>query len=140
MNIQITDMRIKSGDSAFLIDDGKTAILYDSGFAFTGFDLAEKIKALLGNRPLDYIFLTHSHYDHVLGSVYVREYWKNAKIVAGEYAASIFAKDSAKSVMRDLDRKFANKCGIFEYLDLVDNLSVDIPVKDGDVILFRFNV
>ena len=133
-NIKITDVRAHVGDSAFLIDDGKTAIMYDSGFAFTGFEVADKIKKELGDRKLDYIFLTHSHYDHALGSVYALEYWPEAKVVAGEYAAGIFAKDSAKAVMRDLDGKFAAKCGVESYTDLIDNLRVDIPAADGDVI------
>ena len=134
MNIKIVDVRVSLGDSGFLIDDGKTAILYDSGFAFTGYAMADKIKAYLGDRKLDYIFLTHSHYDHVLGSVYALKYWPEAKVVAGEYAVKIFAKDSAKSLMRDLDRKFADYNGIGEYEDLIDNLRVDIPVSDGDKI------
>ena len=135
MNINIIDVRVSPGDSGFLIDDGKTAILYDSGFAFTGYAMAEKIKAHLGDRKLDYIFLTHSHYDHVLGSVYALEYWPGVKVVAGEYAVKIFAKDTAKSLMRDLDRKFADYNGIGEYEDLIDNLRVDIPVGDGDKIV-----
>lgn len=132
--INITDVRAHVGDSAFLIDDGKTAIMYDSGFGFTGYAVADKIKKVLGERKLDYIFLTHSHYDHALGSAYALEYWPDAKVVAGEYAAKIFSKDSAKAVMRDLDGKFAKKCGIDCYKDLIDNLRVDIPAKDGDVI------
>ena len=134
MNIKIVDVRVSLGDSGFLIDDGKTAILYDSGFAFTGYALADKIKEYLGDRKLDYIFLTHSHYDHVLGSVYALKYWPEAKVVAGEYAVKIFAKDSAKSLMRELDRKFADYNGVGEYEDLIDNLKVDIPVCDGDEI------
>ena len=134
MNIKIIDVRVNPGDSGFLIDDDKTAILYDSGFAFTGYAMADKIKAYLGDRKLDYIFLTHSHYDHVLGSVYALQYWPEAKVVAGEYAVKIFAKDTAKSLMRDLDRKFADYNGIGEYEDLIDNLRVDIPVCDGDKI------
>lgn len=132
--LQITDVRAVPGDSAFLIDDGKTAILYDSGFAFTGYAVADNIKKALGERPLDYIFLTHSHYDHALGSVYALQYWPEAKVVAGEYAVKIFRKDTAKQVMRDLDRKFAAKCGVTEYEDLIDDLRVDLPVKDGDTI------
>ena len=132
--IKITDVRVHTGDSAFLIDDGQTAILSDSGFGFTGFGVAEKIKEQIGDRNLDYIFLTHSHYDHALGSAYVLEIWPDAKVVAGEYAAKIFAKDSAKAVMRDLDRKFAKKCGVESYPDFADNLRVDIPASDGDVI------
>lgn len=133
-DLKITDVRSIAGDSAFLIDDGKTAILYDTGFAFTGYDVAKKIKAELGERVLDYIFLTHSHYDHALGSVYVLKYWPDAKVVAGEYAAKIFAKDSAKQLMRTLDRKFAEKCGVTEYEDLIDNLKVDIALEDQDTI------
>lgn len=132
--ITITDVRVNPGDAAFLIDDGKTAIMYDSGFAFTGYGVAYKIKNILGERSLDYIFLTHSHYDHALGSVYALKYWPDAKVVAGEYATKIFAKPTAKAVMRDLDRKFAEKCGAGEYEDLIDDLKVDIPVSDGDII------
>ncbi len=132
--IKVISVREHPGDSAFLIDDGKTAIMYDSGFAFTGYKVADKIKALLGNRKLDYIFLTHSHYDHALGSVYALKYWPEAKVVAGEYAAKIFAKPTAKALMRDLDGKFAKTCGVDEYEDLIDDLRVDIPAGDGDII------
>lgn len=133
-NIKIYDVRYDAGDSAFLIDDGKTAILYDSGFAFTGFLVADKIKAILGERKLDYILLTHSHYDHALGSCYALKYWPNAKVIACEYTAKIFSKDSAKALMRDLDKKYANKCGVMEYEDLIDNLKVDIAVNDNEII------
>ncbi len=133
-NLKIYDVRVEPGDSAFLIDDGKTAIMYDSGFAFTGYRVADKIKQILELRPLDYIFLTHSHYDHALGSVYAKKYWPSAKVVAGEYATKIFAKPTAKAVMRELDRKFADTCGVGDYEDLIDELGVDIPVADGDVI------
>ena len=133
-DIKIYDVRVNPGDSAFLIDDGKTAIMYDSGFAFTGNKVADKIKDILGTRGLDYIFLTHSHYDHALGSVYAKKYWNEAKIVAGEYASKIFAKPSAKAVMRDMDKKFAKKCNVEKYEDLIDELCVDIAVSDGDVI------
>ncbi|MBE6571557.1 MAG: MBL fold metallo-hydrolase [Ruminococcaceae bacterium] len=131
-DLKIYDVRSVPGDSAFLLDDGKTSILYDSGFAFTGFAVAENIKKVLGYRSLDYIFLTHSHYDHALGSVYAKRYYPDAVVVAGEYASKIFAKDSAKAVMRDLDRKYASKCNVFEYEDLIDDLSVDFAVSDGD--------
>lgn len=132
--LQVFDVRAIPGDSAFLLDDGKTAILYDTGFAFTGNEIANNVKKVLGNRNLDFIFLTHSHYDHALGSVYVKKAYPNTKIVAGEYATKIFLKDSAKALMRDLDKKFATKCGVLEYEDLIDELNVDISVVDGDKI------
>jgi len=133
-NLKIIDVRALPGDSAFLLDDGKTSILYDTGYAFTGYKIAENIKKELGSRPLDYIFLTHSHYDHALGSVYISKYYPYAKVAAGEYAAKIFNKESARAVMRDLDKKAAAGNGVYEYEDLIDDLKVDIPVNDGDVI------
>lgn len=131
-DIKVTDVRPLPGDSGFLVDNGKTSILYDTGFGFTGDKLAQNVKNELGDRKLDYIFLTHSHYDHALGAVYVKKMYPDAVVVAGEYAAKIFEKPTAKSTMRSLDRKFARKCGVYEYEDLIDNLKVDIAVKDGD--------
>lgn len=134
MALKITDVRSHPGDSAFLIDDGTTSVLYDTGFAFTGYAVADNIGKILGERSLDYIFLTHSHYDHAAGSAYVCARYPDVKVVAGEYAVKIFAKPTARAVMRDLDRKFAEKCGVHEYEDLIDALRVDIPVKDGDTV------
>lgn len=134
LDIKVTDVRILPGDSGFLIDDGKTSILFDTSFAFNGYQMAEKVKNLLGERRLDYIFLSHSHYDHVVGAPYVLKYYPEATVVAGEYAAKIFAKPTARAIMRDLDRKYAETCGVTEYEDLIDELKVDITVNDGDTI------
>jgi len=131
MKLKITDMRAHPGDSAYLIDDGTTAILLDSGFGFTGKIVADRIRHALDERPLDYIFLTHSHYDHALGSAYVLDRYPQAKVVASGYAAKIFAKPTARRTMCELDRKFAAQCGITAYEDLSDQLRVDIPVEDG---------
>ncbi len=133
-HIKVSDVRCNKGDSAFLLDDGKTSILYDTGFGFTGFKVAENIKAILGDRPLDYIFLTHSHYDHALGSAYILRYYPDAKVVAGKYAVSIFQREGAKKTMRELDARIAAKCGVTDYEFLGDELRVDISVDDGDII------
>ncbi|MBQ2755908.1 MAG: MBL fold metallo-hydrolase [Oscillospiraceae bacterium] len=132
--LTVTDVRALPGDSAFLLDDSKTSVLYDTGFGFTGFVVAENIKKILGGRKLDYIFLTHSHYDHALGSAYILRHFPDAKVVAGEYAANIFTRPGAKAVMRDLDGRFAAKNGVTEYEFLGDELRVDIAVKDGDIV------
>lgn len=134
MKLKITDVRHHPGDSAFLIDDGTTTVLYDTGFAFTGYSVADNIQKILGERSLDYIFLTHSHYDHAAGSPYICARYPNAKVYAGEYAVKIFDKPSARAVMRDLDHRFAEKCGVLDYEDRIDALKVDFSVKEGDVI------
>lgn len=132
--LKITDVRCQPGDSSFLIDDGETSVLYDTGFGFTGYSVAENIRKQLGDRSLDYIFLTHSHYDHALGSAYILEKYPEAKVVAGSYAADIFKRPGAKAVMKDLDSKIAAKCGVTGYEFLGDKLRVDIPCNDGDIV------
>ena len=97
MDLNIYDVRALPGDSAFLIDDGETAVLYDTGFAFTGYAVAENIRRILGERTLDFIFLTHSHYDHALGTPYVCARYPKARVVAGEYAVRIFEKPTARA-------------------------------------------
>jgi len=132
--LTVYDVRCLPGDSAFLLDDGETAILVDSGFGFTGYRVADNIKKVLGERKLDYIFLTHSHYDHALGSAYILRRYPAAVVVAGSYAASIFPRSGALRVMRELDSKFAAECGAGEYEFLGEELRVDIPAEDGDMI------
>ena len=110
--LTITDVRSVPGDSAFLIDDGTTAVLYDTGFGFTGYAIADRVRALLGDRPLDYLFLTHSHYDHALGAPYICARYPAVEVVAGKHTAEVFSKPTAREHMRDLDRKFAVRCGI----------------------------
>ncbi len=134
MKLKITDVRAHPGDSAFLIDDGATSILYDTGFGFTGYGIADKVREQLGERPLDYIFLTHSHYDHALGAPYISARYPQAKVIAGRHAAEVFAKPTARARMRDLDRKFAVRCGVTEYEDRIDELRVDTIVQEGDVV------
>ena len=128
----VTDVRSIPGDSAFLIDDGTTAVLYDTGFGFTGYAVADNVCRILGDRPLDYILLTHSHYDHALGSAFLRRRYPNVQVVAGAYAQRIFSKPTARAVMGELDRKAALTHGVAEYADLTGELRVDIVVADGE--------
>ena len=132
MQLRICDARTLPGDSAFLIDNGETAILYDSGFGFTGPALVQKLEELLSGRALDFIFLTHSHYDHACGAAFALQRWPEARVVAGEYAAGIFQKPSALKRMEEMDRKFAAACGVTDYPACLPPLRVDLPVKDGD--------
>lgn len=132
MKLKITDVRAVVGDSGFLLDDGKTAILCDSGFGFTGEAVAENIRKALGDRKLDCILLTHSHYDHVLGSTHIKARFPEAKIVAGVHAQAVFAKEKARRIMGELDRKAALAHGVTEYVDKSAYLAVDLVVEDGD--------
>ncbi len=130
----VTDVRCQKGDAAFLIETGSASILFDTGFGFTGYAIADNIARVLGSRKLDYIFLTHSHYDHALATPCIKRRFPEATVVAGRYAGEIFQRPGAKRVMKELDGKFAATCGITDYECLVDELAADVLVDDGDVI------
>lgn len=122
------------GGDAFLISDNTTAFLLDSGFAFSGPQLAEQIREALGDRPLDAILLTHSHYDHAGGAMHVKALYPNAEIIAHEYADKVFQKDGAKRTMKEMDSAEAKNRGVFGYDDLFDTLRADRTVRDGDTV------
>ncbi len=132
--LKVADVRVTGGDSSFLVYNDTVSILYDTGFGFNGDKLTRNIEEVLGERDLDYIFLTHSHYDHCLGTPYVKKRYPNAQVVAGEYTASVFNRPNAIAKMAELDHAHAKTCGIEEYEFLGDSLKVDIVVKDGDVV------
>ncbi len=130
----VTNVGPVPGGEAFLIVSQNSTILYDSGFGFCGNQLVANIKKVLGDRPLDYVLITHSHYDHILGSAYCAREWKDVKIVAGAHTSDVILKEGAKKTMRALNHVAAKMYGVNEYEDLVDNLRVDIAVNEGDVI------
>lgn len=132
--LKITDVRALPGDAAFLIDDGHTALLYDTGFGFTGNQIAAKIKDALNGRSLDCILLTHSHYDHALGSATIAKHFPGVKVVAAEYTRQIFEKPTARAAMLELDRKAALRYGVADYETPDDSLRVDIAVTDGQML------
>ncbi len=131
---RFTNVGAVAGGEAFLIRTGRANFLYDSGFAFGGRVLADNLRAALGGERLDYILLTHSHYDHAGGGVYVQEAYPEAKIVAGDYAAAIFAKPTARARMRQLDDAEAALKGYAPCDDRLDGLHADIAVRDGEVL------
>jgi len=60
--------------------------------------------------------------------------YPDCRIVAGKHAAAVFEKPSARRMMRELDQKVAASEGVTDYEDLIDRLSVDLTVEDGDSI------
>ncbi|QAT49972.1 MBL fold metallo-hydrolase [Caproiciproducens sp. NJN-50] len=132
--ITVTNVGACPGGEAFLIVTEQKAALVDSGFSFCADKMIENIKKLLGSRTLDYVLLTHSHYDHASGSASCRLYFKNVKIVASAYAAKIFSKPSAIAVMREMNASAAQDYGILEFEDHLDQLHVDLTVSEGDTI------
>lgn len=121
------------GEAFLLVTSGKTALV-DSGFSYSAGRMVSNIKDILQNRPLDYVLLTHSHYDHASGSAYVQDAWPDVKVIGSAYAKRILEKPSARAVMRKMNDNAARLAGVDTYEDRIDRLHIDITVSDGDMI------
>lgn len=92
------------GDTHLFIGSEKTALI-DTGMEYCSQKLVEDIKKELGDRPLDYILLSHSHYDHVCGVPALRHAWPDVIVAAHPHAAKILAKDRAIEFMRNMSKQ-----------------------------------
>ncbi|MDR0520040.1 MAG: MBL fold metallo-hydrolase [Clostridiales Family XIII bacterium] len=122
------------GGTSVLITTAKSAFLCDTGLSFSAPDTAKNIKAALGGRGLDYILLTHSHFDHAGGTPIISEAFPEAKIVASEHAAHVFTRSGAREMIRSLDIASAKLDGIEAGEDTTSRLRVDIVAGDGDTL------
>lgn len=116
-----------SGDS-FLFKTDKTCILVDTAGQKDAKKLVKNLEFVLNGQNLDYIFLTHSHYDHVGGVAYIKEKYPKTKVVSSEYTKFILEKPTALNAIREMGIS-----GDFvpEYDDNL--LKTDITVKDNEV-------
>lgn len=122
------------GGDCFLIRGKGANILIDSGFAFSAEAAAEKIKNELQDERLDYILLTHSHYDHAMGISLFRKIYPEVKVIGSEYCNYILNKPTARKKMQEMDDKAAKAYGIEKAEDLTELLYCDITLKEDEEI------
>ena len=96
------------GGDCFLIRGRGADILVDTGFAFCAEEMIRKIKAELNGKSLDFILLTHSHYDHAMGVPALRKAFPEVKVIGSEYCNYILTKPTARKKMQEMD-SFAAK-------------------------------
>lgn len=128
-----------SGDwpgNAFLAA-GKTNILFDSGMACCGDRLVKNIEGILQGKSLDYVFLTHSHFDHVSGVPYLRAKWPDIKVYIAPHGKVILDKPSALRRIREMNQAAAKDQGVSKVQYRDEDLYADDVLADGQ--LFRFD-
>ena len=143
VDYEVTNVGPVIGGEGFLFVSENTTFLLDNGFAFCGEEMVDNIRKVLGDRKLDYILLTHSHYDHLSGTPYITRAYPDVKVIANDHTANVIVRDGAKKVMRKMNAAAVETYNGGEFEDLTDNLRVDIVVKDDDIIDlgdFRFRV
>lgn len=130
------------GESTLILGSEKTALL-DCGMAYCGELTANNIKRMLEGkinalgepRTLDYILLSHTHYDHVGGVPYIKKQWPDAVVCAGAYAEHVLHRSSALKVIQRLGEEAEKKFGTGDLSKItVKGLTVDRVLMDGEVL------
>lgn len=123
------------GEALLICGTEKTALL-DCGMAYcaevTLSNLVGRLSAL-GRDRLDYILLSHSHYDHIGALPWIREAFPSAVVCGSEHCAKILKRPGAHALMKELGEHALQLYEPGSTKEIrVDNLAVDRILKDGD--------
>ncbi|WP_461247281.1 MBL fold metallo-hydrolase [Treponema sp. R6D11] len=124
----------RTSEGNLLIGEKYTA-LFDCGMSHCADATIKNVKNALKGRPLDYLFITHTHYDHIGSLPYFRKEWSSLKLVTSQAGAAVLLKDTPRRVIRELSIVAANEYNAkidTSYSD--DDFHADVIVKDGDII------
>ena len=84
--------------------DGPEPLLFDAGFSGLSYLYVKEIKAVLGNRPPAFLFLTHAHWDHVGAAAYFKKIWPHMKIAGSLKSSQILARKGALAQIKALNQ------------------------------------
>lgn len=124
----------KGGDAYLVCGKEKTALI-DCGMAFCALNLIDNIKEVLGTKPLDYILISHSHYDHIGAIPYLKKEWPDSSVLGAEHAKRVLQSSNALNTIRKLSIKAASYYSITDFPEYDDQLmKVDNVVCNGDIV------
>jgi len=124
----------RSSEGNLLIGDKFTAI-FDCGMAHCADRTIQNAKKALNGRPLDYLFITHTHYDHIGATPFFRKEWPALRLVTSQAGAAVLLKDTPRRVIRELSIVAAKECNSeFDTSYSDDDFHADVIIKEGDII------
>jgi glyoxylase-like metal-dependent hydrolase (beta-lactamase superfamily II) len=113
---------------------GKTPALFDAGMTFMGPTYFKDLQKVLGDaRRLQYLLITHSHFDHCGSAPYLKRKIPSLKIGASSRAADVWRRPNAVQMIQNLSKaaedNFAALIGGEDVL--FDGLAADLTLVDG---------
>ncbi len=115
--------------------DGPTPIIFDGGFTALAQLYETQIKEVLNGRKPEYIFLTHSHFDHIGAVGYFKKIWPNLKAGGSSKCHDILLKQSAVKLMKKLSLESTEgfkKMGISPINEApFEPFNLDFQIKTG---------
>ena len=123
------------GEAILILGSEKTA-LYDCGMACFADHLIENLKTVLNaeGKTLDYILLSHTHYDHIGALPYVLQVWPEAQVCGLQKAKEVFAHPNARATMERLGNNAKALYGVEGIEITAAGMRVDRVLADGDSI------
>ena len=134
MNRYINCITHDASEGNLLIGNTHSALV-DCGMAFCAYYTIKKVKDALDGRPLDFMFLTHTHYDHIGALPFFRKEWPALQTVISAIGAEILLKSTPRRVIRELSIVASDSYGVKMDMSYSDDVfHGDIIVKEGDSI------
>ncbi|MEE9913504.1 MAG: MBL fold metallo-hydrolase [Deltaproteobacteria bacterium] len=119
----------------YIVRGEKKNLLIDAGVNLLAPRYLSLVNEIIGGAgQLDYLFLTHSHYDHVGSASYLKRHVPGLQIGAHERLTGLLQKPS---VLEMMNRLSANHVELLKYNTAGDDLTLqpfatDIILKEGD--------
>ncbi|MCR5481291.1 MAG: MBL fold metallo-hydrolase [Clostridia bacterium] len=122
------------GGEALLYTGGEKTALFDCGMAYCGQKTVENLTKALNGRALDYIFISHTHYDHIGAFPYIKSAFPEVKAVGAAYSKKVFSSENARKLMEALGTAARDLYSDSKEPVRTDGFCIDTVAGDGDKI------
>lgn len=124
----------RGGEALLVMGSEKTALI-DTGMAYCGPEMAQKAKKELAGRSLDYVLLSHTHYDHLGGVPYVRRLWPSLIVCGAAHGVTVLKRPGALQMIRRLSGQAALEYAGREFVPFQDEeLQIQRILGDGQLL------
>lgn len=122
------------GGEAVLIKGSEKTALHDCGMACFHKELIKNIENALEGRDLDYVILSHSHYDHMGALPYIIKRWPNVTVCGAKKVSQVFKSKGAVELIVSMGRTAAEYYKVDPDEVNAEGIRVDRILENGDVI------